>query len=55
MRQCACRQHTSTGGECEESKKKRKGTLERAAINPSPVHEVLRSPGQPLDAATHAV
>ena len=35
--------------------------LQRAAVNNSPthevppiVHEVLRSPGQPLDAATHA-
>ena len=61
QRQCACGQHTSAGGECEECKKKREGTLQRAAINPSPVHEVppivhevLRSPGQPLDAATRA-
>jgi outer membrane protein OmpA-like peptidoglycan-associated protein len=37
------------------------GTLQRAAINPSPVHDVppivhdvLRSPGQPLDAATRS-
>ena len=61
QRQCACGQHTSAGGECEGCKKKREGTLQRAAINPSPVHdvppivhEVLRSPGQPLDAATRA-
>ena len=61
QRQCACGQHTSTGGECEECKQKREGVLQRAAINPSPVHdvpsivhEVLRSPGQPLDAATRA-
>jgi peptidoglycan hydrolase-like protein with peptidoglycan-binding domain len=61
QRQCACGQHTSAGGECEECKKKREGTLQRAAINPSPVHdvppivhEVLRSPGQPLDAAARA-
>ena len=37
----------------------RTGVLQRAAINPSPVHEVppivhdvLRTPGQPLDPAT---
>jgi len=61
QRQCACGQHTSAGGECEECKQKREGTLQRAAISPSPlhevppiVHEVLRSPGQPLDAETRA-
>jgi hypothetical protein len=61
QRQCACGQHTSKGGECEECKKKREGTLQRAAINPSPVHDVppivhdvLRSPGQPLDAETRS-
>ena len=61
QRQCACGQHTSTGGECEECKQKREGTLQRTAINPSPVHEVpaivhevLRSPGQPLDVGTRA-
>ncbi len=62
QRQCACGQHTAgSGGECEECKKKREATLQRAAINPSPVNEVppivhgvLRSPGQPLGAATQA-
>jgi hypothetical protein len=65
QRQCACGNHTSAGGECEECKQKREGTLQRAAIQPSTfsphpsdvppiVHEVLRSPGQPLDAATRA-
>lgn len=58
QRQCACGPH-NTGGECEECKKKRESTLQRAAISSSPVHdvppivhEVLRSPGQPLDPAT---
>lgn len=54
QRQCACGQHTTAGGECEECKKKHAGTLQRAGIGPSPVHEVLRSPGQPLDVATRA-
>jgi uncharacterized protein DUF4157/nucleic acid/nucleotide deaminase of polymorphic system toxin len=47
--------------ECDECRKKREGTLQRAAVNSSPVgqvppivHEVLRSPGQPLDAQTRA-
>jgi hypothetical protein len=60
QRQCACGQHAN-GGECAECGKKREGTLQRAAIRPSLVHdvppivhEVLRSPGQPLDAATRA-
>ncbi len=59
QRQCACGQHTSAGGECEECKQKREGTLQRAAIRPSPVHDVppivhktLHSPGQPLNAGT---
>lgn len=59
QRKCACGQHTGGGGECAECRKKRAGTLQRAAVNPALVnevlpivHEVLRSPGQPLDAAT---
>lgn len=61
QRACACGQHTGSGGECESCKQKREGTLQRAAISPSPVHdvppivhEVLRSPGQPLDTATRS-
>jgi hypothetical protein len=62
QRACACGQHTSSGGgECEECKKKRQGMLQRSATNAAPVgevppivHEVLRSPGRPLDAATLA-
>jgi hypothetical protein len=66
QRQCARGQHTGSGSECEECKQKREvGLLQRAAIHPSAlspqpsdvppiVHEVLRSPGQPLDAATRA-
>jgi hypothetical protein len=62
QRACACGQHTtSSGGECEECKKKRRGMLQRTAMNNSPsheipptVHEVLQSPGQPLDSATRS-
>lgn len=56
QRKCACGNHTVAGGECAECRKKR---LQRKATNhsepetvPSIVHEVLRSPGQPLDPAT---
>ncbi|CAG0930526.1 hypothetical protein TFLX_01803 [Thermoflexales bacterium] len=35
QRACACGQHTSAGGECEECKKEREGTLQRSAITPS--------------------
>lgn len=56
---CACGQHTIAGGECEECRQKHAGSLQRAAVNTAPVnavlsivHEVLNSPGQPLDAET---
>ena len=58
QRQCTCGNHTA-GGECEACKQKRDGILQRAATDaahmgqvPPIVHDVLRSPGQPLDAAT---
>ncbi len=64
---CACGQHTIGGSECEECRKKSEaacvggGSLQRAAVNREPVSEVppivydvLRSPGQPLDAQTRA-
>ncbi len=61
QRKCACGQHTIAGGECEECRKKREGTLQRAAINAAPtngvppiVHDVLNSSGKPLDAGTRA-
>ncbi len=58
-RQCACGQHTH-GSECGQCKKKqmnlqRKSDGGRAAdAMPTMVHDVLRSPGQPLDHATRA-
>jgi hypothetical protein len=61
QRTCGCGQHTLAGGECEECRKKREGVLQRHAATsnepttvPPIVSEVLRSPGQPLDADTHA-
>ena len=61
QRKCACGQHTVAGGECEECRKKREDTLQRAAVSAAPVngvppivHDVLSSSGQPLDAGTRA-
>ncbi len=58
QRQCACGNHTSAGGECDECRQKRLelqrqgfGTTRSTTI-PSSVHEVLRSAGQPLDPPT---
>lgn len=62
QRKCACGQHTVAGGECEECRRKREGTLQRAAINAAPtngvppiVHDILNSSGQPLDSGTRAI
>ena len=56
QRKCACGGSGGAGGDCEECKKK---SLQRwstgqfgPATVPPIVHGVLRSPGQPLDAAT---
>lgn len=52
-------QRCSNGVECEDCRKKREATLQRAAVNTSPtndvppiVQDVLRSPGQSLDRGT---
>jgi outer membrane protein OmpA-like peptidoglycan-associated protein len=54
-------QRCTATAECSECRKKREGMLQRAAITsssvndvPPIVHEILRSPGQPLDATTRA-
>jgi hypothetical protein len=59
QRKCACGQHTHGGAECDACRKKGDAKLQRRAIaTPGPafappiVHNVLRSSGQPLDAAT---
>ncbi len=63
QRACACGKHTAAGGECAECAQKREqGLLQRAAIAAAPapdvappiVHDVLRTPGQPLDEQTRA-
>lgn len=60
QRECACGGTPGQRGECEEYRKQRAGALRRRAVCPKPgevppiVYEVLRSPGQPLDAETRA-
>ena len=59
QRKCACRGTSGVGGECADCKKKRSfGRLATGNAGPAPVppivHDVLRSTGQPLDAATRA-
>jgi hypothetical protein len=60
QRQCACGGSGTSGGGCEECKKKKQLLQRREASGRDPatvppiVHDVLRSPGQPLDPATRA-
>ncbi len=61
QRKCAgCGTHTVAGGGCSECSKKRDLLQGKAATSedvnevPQSVHQVLRSPGQPLDSATRA-
>jgi Domain of unknown function (DUF4157)/Bacterial toxin 44 len=61
QRKCAsCGNHTTAGGKCEECEKQG-GLLQRkssghseSSAAPPVVHDVLNSPGQPLDAGTRA-
>jgi hypothetical protein len=54
QRKCDCGQHTG-GGECEDCKKKKTPLQRHASASTAPtiappiVHDVLRSPGQPLE------
>jgi hypothetical protein len=63
QRQCHCGNNKISAGECNGCSKNRESVLQRAAINhtsvsrhdvPPIVHEVLNSPGQPLDASARA-
>ncbi|MGL4611889.1 MAG: eCIS core domain-containing protein [Trueperaceae bacterium] len=64
QRKCACGGTLGLTGECENCRKKRETreqSLQRAAVDSSPVgdvppivHDVLQSPGQPLDKETRA-
>lgn len=60
QRKCACGQHTVAGSECAECRKKRLPLQRRASNQSEPatippiVHDVLRSPSQPLDPTTRA-
>jgi len=60
QRKCACGNNAGLDGECEECRSKKLGLQRRAASNAEPasippiVHEVLQSPGEPLDAHARA-
>jgi outer membrane protein OmpA-like peptidoglycan-associated protein len=60
QRKCDCGQHTVGGGKCSSCEKKdsslqrRAASLETTHEIPPVVHDVLSSPGQPLDTATRA-
>lgn len=65
QRKCGCEGPGAAFGECAECKAERGAPLQRATVGdrqqgrkpdevPPIVHEVLRSPGQPLDTATRA-
>lgn len=61
QRKCACGGTPGPSGECEGCRRKRQGTLQRAAVDSEPVravpgivHDVLRSPGQLLDVNTRS-
>lgn len=56
QRKCACGGSAASGGECEECKKeklqRRKGQGEEPESVPGMVHDVLSTPGNPMDRAT---
>lgn len=59
QRKCLCGGSPGMNGECEECRKKQSAQLQRRAVGqaepvtvPPIVHDVLRSPGKALDAAT---
>jgi Domain of unknown function (DUF4157)/L,D-transpeptidase catalytic domain len=60
QRKCACGGNPGVDGECEECRKEKLSLQRRAtdqaelATVPPIVHDVLRSPGQPLDKTTRA-
>jgi hypothetical protein len=61
QRKCGCGRRTHGAGECGSCRKKQSADLQRAATRaatvgavPPLVHEVLRTPGQPLEASSRA-
>ena len=63
QRKCACGEIAGPNGQCEECRKKRlqqqianrQSQIANESRVPPIVHEVLRSPGQPLDGTTRAL
>lgn len=61
QRKCACGTHTISGSVCDACRKNDESAFQRAPASPAHqsgvppiVHDVLRSPGQPLDPVTRA-
>jgi hypothetical protein len=61
QRKCACGGDSGVSGECEDCRKKQLGVVKRMASNrdslsgvPVIVHDVLQSPGQPLEMQSRA-
>ncbi len=50
QRKCACGKTSGPTGECEQCLQQRESRTDRSAEIPPIVHEVLNSPGRPLDA-----
>src|SRR5579863_2124783 len=55
QRKCACGGSAKDGSECEECQKQKLQRSADGAAAPPIVHEVLNSPGQPLDQATRSL
>lgn len=58
QRQCSCGRHSGAGGECDACRRKTAAALGESAASssiPATVHQVLQSPGQPLDPAARSV
>src|SRR5258708_12522223 len=60
QRKCACGNHAIGGGECDACTRNKESLQRKSVIEgalgevPPIVHDVLRSPGKPLDATTRA-
>ncbi len=62
QRKCACGGNPGPSGECENCRKKRLGLVQRSVAHqaptpavPSVVHDVLNTPGQPLERGTRGL
>lgn len=54
QRACACGKSAGESGPCEECLQRSAASPAQSAVAPAIVHDVLQSPGRPLDAATRS-